>query len=358
MKTMNVKKIILVCFLLIFVGATLVFAGTDKAEKTIRVLGWSGYFEKDWVLDFEKEHDVTFEITFIGSVDEMWAKAKAAEGAYDIMFMDSSVISRYYEAGLIQPIDFKKLKNVDNINPNIPFEKYADFGGKRYGIPYTWGSSPLAYNADVIKERPTSWGILWDPKLKGRVSIRDDVYIAWAMAGAYIGASDPWNPTDEENVIIEQKLRELHENLLTYYTGTTEGANLLVSEEALVLFAEATVQIAEAQSKGANIQESVPDEGSPTWLDNVTIGTKAENLDVLYELVDLMITPEWQGRIGESIGYGVAVPAAMEHMSEEMITLTHMDDPGYWKKLFLFQPVPDEEYERRLAVWNDIKAGN
>ncbi len=357
---MNITKKILIMMIVVTVvmlSSAIVFASGEKGVKTIRVLTWSGYLEKDWVLDFEKENNCTFEITFIGSADEEWAKAMSSDGAYEIIVIDSSVIPRYYRAGLIQPIDLDKLKNMDNINPNIDFATYADFDGGRYGIPYTWGASPMAYNADIIKNRPTSWGILWDPKYKGRVSIRDDIYITWAMVGAYIGASDPWNPTPEENKVIEQKLRELHKNILTYYTGTTEGANLIASEEVLVMYAEATNQIHEARSKGANIRESIPDEGSPTWLDNFSIGSKAENLDLVHKFIDLAITPEWQGRIGETVGYGVAVPGAMEFMSPEMIELTHMDDPDYWKKLFLFQPVPDEEYERRLSVWNEIKAG-
>jgi spermidine/putrescine transport system substrate-binding protein len=357
MKTMKKLMVLILVAAVFCLVASAAFCGGEKAAKTIRALAWSGYLEKDWVLDFEEENNCNFEITFIGSADEEWAKAMSSEGAYEIIIIDSSVIPRYYRAGLIQAIDLSMIKNLGNINPNIPFEQYADFGGERYGIPYTWGSSPMAYNADVIKSRPRSWGVLWDPKYKGQVSIRDDIYITWAMVGAYLGVSDPWNPTSEENQEIEQKLRELHKNILTYYTGTTEGANLMASGEVVVMYAEATNQIHEARSKGANIQESIPDEGSPTWLDNLCIGSNAENIDLVHKFIDLAITPEWQGRIGETVGYGVAVPDAMKFMSDEMIELTHMDDPDYWKLLFLFEPVPDEEYERRLTVWNNIKAG-
>jgi len=65
---------------------------------------------------------------------------------------------------------------------------------------------------------------------------------------------------------------------------------------------EATSQIYEARSKGANIKESVPDEGSPAWLDNLCIGSKAENLDLVHKFIDLCITPQWQGRIGDKVG--------------------------------------------------------
>jgi spermidine/putrescine-binding protein len=59
---MNAKKIIIVGLLFIFFGATFVFAGGEKGVNTVRVLGWSGYFDKDWVIDFEKENNITFEI--------------------------------------------------------------------------------------------------------------------------------------------------------------------------------------------------------------------------------------------------------------------------------------------------------
>jgi spermidine/putrescine-binding protein len=356
---LRLKKIKSIFFIVFFIFSVVTpfFGAGEKASKLIRVQTWAGYIEKDWVLDFEKENNCTFEITLIGTADEQWAKMMASKGAYEIMLINSTFIDRALKADLIQAIDMDKLKNYDYLNKKIPFERFSFINGKYYAIPYTWGASPLAYNADLIKTRPDSWAVLWDPKYKGRSSIRDDVYITWAMVAALIGAEDKWNPTPEQNRLIEQKLRELHENILTYYSGTTEGANLLASEEVLVMYSEATIQIHEAREKGANIQEVIPKEGSPTWLDNITIGTKAENLDLVYKLIDVMISPEWQGRIGETIGYAVAVPDAVNYMSQEMIDFTHMDEPDYWDGLFLFEIVPDEEYERRLDVWNEIKAG-
>ena len=36
--------------------------------------------------------------------------------------------------------------------------------GKVYAIPYAFDSIGLIYDTDKVKEAPTSWNVLWDPK--------------------------------------------------------------------------------------------------------------------------------------------------------------------------------------------------
>ena len=350
--------IAVVCLLLCIVTSSTVFAGGDKSVKTIRWLGWNGYIDQDWVKEFEEENNCKFEITFIGNSDELWAKALASEGAVELITIDSSIIQRYKNAGLLQPIDFSRLENLHYVNENIPFEQYLEYDGEKYAVPLAWGGQPVMYNTDTVKELPSTSKVFWDPKYRKRITVRSDIHILWAMVAATWVDSNPWNPTPEDSKIVEQKLRELHAQVLTYYSGTTEGVNLISSGEVDLVYCESSIMVAEALRKGANVKEMLPppEEGTPTWLDNLVVGSKAENLDIVYKFLDFCITPEYQGTIGQEIGYGVAVPDATNFMDPEMVEITHMDDPGYWNYLFLFEPVPDDEYSRRVALWNEIKA--
>ena len=47
--------------------------------------------------------------------------------------------------------------------------------GNVYGTPFVWGSVPLMYNADIVKEAPASWRDMMKPEWKGKVALVHDL---------------------------------------------------------------------------------------------------------------------------------------------------------------------------------------
>ena len=46
--------------------------------------------------------------------------------------------------------------------------------GKHYGISLQWGPNTLLYNTQKVKPAPTSWGALYSPKYKGKITVPDN----------------------------------------------------------------------------------------------------------------------------------------------------------------------------------------
>ena len=47
--------------------------------------------------------------------------------------------------------------------------------GSKYSVPYTIGTTLLAYRKDKVSAEPTSWSALWDEKYKGHIYMLDAV---------------------------------------------------------------------------------------------------------------------------------------------------------------------------------------
>ena len=82
-----------------------------------------------------------------------------------------------------------------------------------YGVPFTWGPNPLLYDTTYFAKAPDSWAVLWDPKLKGKISAWDELSTIY-MAAQVLGYDKPdpnhiYNLSDQELENVRKKLLEL-----------------------------------------------------------------------------------------------------------------------------------------------------
>ena len=70
--------------------------------------------------------------------------------------------------------------------------------GKVYAIPYAFDSIGLIYDTDKVKEAPTSWNVLWDPKYTGKVLGYDNGEHNFSFTALTMGIDDPFHLTDDQ----------------------------------------------------------------------------------------------------------------------------------------------------------------
>ena len=144
-------------------------------ERTIRIFTFEGYTDDEWVKEFEEANEATVNVTYTGSVDEMFAKMKGSEGAdYDLISIDTSLFGRYIEQDLLMPYDMSKIPNTANLLPAFQDVAEVQHDGEAYGVPITWGSLGLIYDVDEVDPAPTSWEALWSEDYAGRIIVLDD----------------------------------------------------------------------------------------------------------------------------------------------------------------------------------------
>lgn len=146
----------------------------------------------------------------IGNPREHLAKMLATRGQeppFDVVQVDDSVKEQMVRLDLVQPVELAKIPNVKHVFPTI-LDK-PELGPSFMIIPIGIG-----YNTEKFKElglaEPTSWDILWEPKLAGKVAIPDlnVVMGVHTLMGAAIRASG--NPYNYEAGIQELKKIKLN----------------------------------------------------------------------------------------------------------------------------------------------------
>ena len=311
----------------------------------LRILTWEGYAEPEWVEPFQEATGATLNVVYVGSVDEMFAKMQGSQGAdFDVVAFDTSSFARYIDGGLIQPIDMTKVANATNIIPAFETVEPVLRDGEQYGIPFAWGSLPLVYDADVFAEAPESWEVMWDPQYEQQMIALDDANNSIVLAALVLGFENPYDLSDEQFEQVKQKLIEQKRLLLTYYAGFDEGAEIFAQNDIKLAFSMGETMATLIKNLGVNVGLTIPREKAIGWLDCWVVSAGARDVDLALEWINACLEPEVGNLLSTKWSYGNTTDAE----TNEEIGMTYGD-----RLAWLLTP---EDFEKRVAIWNEVKA--
>lgn len=329
-------------------------------QREITLLTWETYQDDPWIQEYTKKTGVTVTAVRSGSIDEMFATVQSGSISPDVIYFDTGTAHRFKNAGLIVPFDANQVPNKVNIDPTMDWVSKATIEGALYALPYNWGNQPLMYNADVTGGEPLSWDALWDTKFAGKVSLFDDAYVVMQMIALKIKAADPFNMTDAEFKACAEALRILRPQVNTIARGFDDALTIYASGDAVIGYCQNISIVTKLKSMGKNYAYTFPKEGTPTWIDCAVL-TKSGQRKEVYDFINETLTPAWQARFIEASGNnGVLSPAsaAKAGLSNDVLAKTNILDQtkeGFWKRMVVSK-LP-EDIDRRVAMWNDFKAG-
>lgn len=330
-----------------------------QAAEQITLLTWETYHDEPWVKEWGAANNCQVKVVTIGSVDELFSQPFSGAVEPDVMYIETGSLPRFKEAGLITPFDVSKVPNAANITPKLDWKPFTTVGGEIVGVPYNWGTQPLMFDTTKVTETNT-WATLWDPKFKGKVNIFDDCTICFPMFALYIGAKDPFNLTDAEFTACEEALRTLRPQIRTIARGFDDAVTIYAAGDAVVGYCQNVAVVTSLQDQGRPFAYSLPKEGTPTWIDCAGISKKGQR-DIVYKFLNDNLSLKWQGRfIEKSTNNGVLSIAGAKEVGipEAALKRTNIPEtegPGFWEKLVVLQK--PEDFDRRLQIWNDFKAG-
>lgn len=340
--------------------ATPFLARRAVAAEPITIFTWETYHEDAWIQEWTEKTGISVNVVRTGSVDEMYAQTQSGAIQPDVLYIDSGSFTRYKTSNLIVPVDVAKLPNAANVSSGLDWQKRSALDGVIYGVPYNWGTQPLMFDESVMTA-PDSWGAMWDPANEGKVNMFDDAYITFPMIALYAGAADPYNLTDAEFDKCRDLLRTLRPQLRTIARGFNDAEAIYAAGEATIGYCQNISIVFNLQNKGKKFNYSFPKEGTPTWIDNAVITERGAARDEVYQFLNDNLTPEWQARfINFSFNNGIlgADMARGAGLADDLLKKTNIIDQEsaeFWPKMSVFQA--PEDIDRRLAIWNDFKAG-
>jgi putative spermidine/putrescine transport system substrate-binding protein/spermidine/putrescine transport system substrate-binding protein len=313
--------------------------------KQLRIFAWEGYTEPEWVEPFKQATGAETSIVYAGSVDEMFAKMQGSQGQdFDVLIFDTSLFDRYLASNLIHPIDVGRMKNFGNLAPEFQKVDALWRDEKTYGIPFAWGSLPLIYDANAFPAPPDTWEVMWDSQYAQQMIAVDDANNQIVLAALVLGLKDPYNLTDGDFERVKQKLIEQKKLLLTYYAGFDDGVSIFVDNQIKLMLSMGELQLRALKRKGVNAALTIPREKAIGWLDCWVISAGGKELDLAHAWLDACTAKPVGRVVTEKAGYGNTIDLD----ANAAAGLTYADRLSWLRA--------SESYEKRLAIWNEVKA--
>jgi putative spermidine/putrescine transport system substrate-binding protein len=262
----------------------------------------------------------------------------------DVVAFSTEFLLRAVQAGVIQPYDPAKLKNLDQL-----YDWAKDPLGNRMGVGYTISGYTLFYRSDKVKEPITSWKDLWRPELKGYISLPDItttngpatiVLIAKAYGGDLNNDQIAWD-----------KLAELKPSLVTAYKNSAELITLVQQDEVWVS-GYSKFAWGNLLNTKKPLQSVVPKEGIVGFINTLSVVKGTPNADLAHAYIDFMISQEVQLAealdlvdspanknvkvpldIGEKLTYGDDVIKSLIFLNDQQISDKRQSWIDRWNKL-------------------------
>lgn len=324
-------------------------SGCDGQKNQLNIFTWPDYVSEEIRSGFEEEFDVKVVIDIYASNEDLQAKLQAGATGYDIIMPSDYMVSIMIKENLLTELNHDNIPNYQNISP-LFLDKYFD-PDNRYSVPYTFGTAGIAYDSSIISPPPDSWSVLWDEQYKNQFSMLDDPRETLGVALILLGYS--LNTTDIEQLnAAKQKLIE-QRPLVKQYESETQG--ILISKEVAMAHTWSGDAI-RATAERPSIKYVIPKEGSSQFIDTICIPKSAPHKELAEKFINYLLRPEINAKISIFTKYGTCVPAAKEHLPEDlqehefiypsaeiMESLEWIKDPGE------FSP----QYSR---AWDEIKA--
>ncbi len=339
--------------------AVIFSAACSKSQPTLGVLVWEGYADPSFIQAFETNCHCKVSASYMGSSDELVAKLRGGSASnYDVISPSSDVATMIATTGLAAPLDLKKISTYSQLMPALTSLPLVRSNGGVYGVPFQWGPNPLLYETTAFRTVPDSWSVLWDPKLKGKVSVWDDLSTVY-MAAQVLGYDKPdpsalYNLTDVQLEKVKQKLIELKPNIRKMWSTGGELTNLFENHEVQIAMGW-PLMTNQLRQRRFPIGETIPKENTTGWIDHLMITAASEHKDLSYQLLEYLTEARTQKQVSAVTGYLPANPAVAQFLTPEERKNLHLDDlENYQKRIYFWQNVPRRD--KYNEIWNEVKA--
>ncbi|MDN3712235.1 extracellular solute-binding protein [Paracoccus cavernae] len=326
------------------------------ADPEFTVFDWAGFEEPSIFQGYIDKYGQSPTYAFYGDDDEAFQKLASGFKA-DVAHPCSQMVSKYRDAGLIEPWDTSKIPAFDTIEARfLDSEVFKDDEGVWY-IPTDWGATAIAYNTETVPaEDVSTLQVFVDPKYQGRTSLPDSADDVWALAYLATGTTDWTDVTDEQFQKAADWLRQAHQNVAAYWSDPSEQAQLMASGAVDIAWSwnDGVVYL---QNDNYPVGfERAPKEGSSMFFCGyVNLKNGPGKEDKAYDYINAWLAPSAAKALLDTIGYGHTSTVAMDTIKDEPAVKDGLSETN--APILSQTPNSPEQRERQLAEFEKVKAG-
>ena len=338
-------------------GTTSQGAAPEDVSDTEKVVNWSNWVE---YMDIDEETGAypTLErfqeqsgiaVTYTEDVNdnnEFYAKVRTQleQGQdidRDIVVLTDWMAALWIQNGFAQKLDKANIPNSANLIPrlqNVSFDKPRD-----YTLPWQGGFAGLGYNIAAYQQATgnsemTSLDQLFDPALRGRITVLSEMRDTMGCIMAWQG-NDPSNFTQEQ---FEQAIDALTEQVANGQIRQVTGNDYLAALESGDVIGVIGWS-GDIFALGEEFAFAKPESGATLWTDNMLVPSTSRRKKNAEAVMNFYYDPQVAAEVAAYINYLCPVAGAQE----AMVAI----DPALAENPFIF---PSEEFLNQAYVFMEL----
>jgi spermidine/putrescine transport system substrate-binding protein len=322
-----------------------------QAEGQLQLYNWGNYTSPEMLEKFEKETGIKVTVTDYDSNDTALAKVEAGGHGFDLVVPSANYVPIWVEKGLIQELDLSKLANHGNIAPE--WMDVAWDPGRKFSIPWQWGSTGIAVNTKVYGgDINTSAVFLQVPdELKGKINVVPEMNDVVNLAIWYVGGE----PCTEDTEVLK-KARDALLAAKPDWLSMDYGATERLSNNDWAASVNWNGSTMRARLANPDVAYGYPKEGYPLFMDSVALLKDAQNVEEAYKFLDFIMMPENAAMISAFARYANGIAGSEAFMPEDMKTAPEVMIPEEFKASGHFLPTcSPKAQEYMTAIWTELQ---
>jgi len=325
--------------------------GPRPATREVNVYCWSDYIAPDTIAGFERETGIRVNYETFESQEEMLAKVLAGGSRWDVVFPGNTLVGPLVRRGLLEPLDPQRLPNRRHLEDRFldpPWDR-----GNRYTIPYMWGVSGFVYNARKVAKTLSRWADLWDPALKGKLTMLDDP--AEVLGACLKKLSRSLNSVDAAELAAAQVEALSQKPLVRAYLNAEVKPQLIAGDVWAAQLWNGDAH--QAMAENGDLRYCLPAEGFALFADTAAVLARAGHKEAAYGWIDYLLRPEVSASIARATLFATPNARAVEMLDAGIRGNPDLYPPeerlsgAEW-----FAELPNEGQLLRDRIWTEIKA--
>lgn len=332
--------------------ATLAFA----ADPDLIVFDWAGFEEQALIEGYVAKNGAMPTYALFGDDDEAFQKISSGFKA-DVAHPCSQMVSKYRDAGLIEPWDVSKIPNFGEIAPRFLKSKiFQDDTGVWY-IPTDYAYTAIAWNTqEVPAEDVASLQVFHNPKYAGRVSLPDNTDDVWALALLATGVTDWTDITEEQFQAAAAWLRVAHENVVAYWADPSELAQLMAGGQVLVAWSwNDSIALMRSEGFPVGFQRQAAEGASSWFCGYINLKDAPGSEEKAYDFINAWLDHGSAKGLLDNFGYASTNDVSMKEIPMEELVAADVNPID--TTLLAQTPIDNKMRDRMLEEFEKIKAG-